>query len=271
MPRWECAIRAVTPRAARCPKKLVTDNNTGLIWQMSLPVTYAGCTGGSPAGSKCTWQEAIDYCANLSYGTYDDGDCRSRKELATLPDYDRSGPAIDTGIFPGTQSDYYWSSSSYVNITDQAWHVYFTNGYVNSSNKDRRESRPVCESAVLPASAFTEASVSGKVLVTDTTTGLVWTKEKRRSGVELAGCPQLLRNPGYGGDADWRLPNIEELKTLIGGHRVQPGKLIPRNYIQFLLVILVRVDSAVNAWSVVFYSGNVYYSDKNRPQTTPFV
>ncbi|RXM22195.1 DUF1566 domain-containing protein, partial [Citrobacter sp. AAK_AS5] len=77
----QCEARDYTVSGA-ANNDVVTDNNTGLIWQRTLPATYAGCTGES--GTKCTWQEAIDYCADLSYGGSDDWRLPSRKELATL-------------------------------------------------------------------------------------------------------------------------------------------------------------------------------------------
>ena len=117
------------------PEEIVTDDNTGLEWQRTTPATYSGCTGGDPVGSTCQWQEAIDYCDGLTYGGYSDWRLPTRKELATLPDYGRYNPAIDPDVFPGTKSNYYWSSSSYVNDTSSAWDVDFANGNVFNYNE----------------------------------------------------------------------------------------------------------------------------------------
>jgi len=112
-----------------------------------------------------------------------------------------------------------------------------TNGYVNSSNKTDANRARCVRGAVLPASAFTEASVSGKVLVqTDTTTGPCMDEGKERSGVELAGCPQLLRNPGLRRDATGGFPTLEELKTLIGDTGYNPAAHSPELH-PILLVI----------------------------------
>ncbi|MCX5902717.1 MAG: DUF1566 domain-containing protein, partial [Proteobacteria bacterium] len=44
--------------------------------------------------------------------------------------YSRYTPAIDTNIFPDTVVSYYWSSTTYVNDTNYAWHVLFDYGYM---------------------------------------------------------------------------------------------------------------------------------------------
>jgi hypothetical protein len=129
-----CIPRSYTVSGTE-PEEIVTDDNTGLEWQRTTPATYSGCTGGDPVGSTCQWQEAIDYCDGLTYGGYSDWRLPTRKELATLPDYGRYNPAIDPDVFPGTKSSYYWSSSSYVNSTNNAWDVHFDNGNVYNHNK----------------------------------------------------------------------------------------------------------------------------------------
>jgi hypothetical protein len=105
------------------PEEIVTDNNTGLQWQRTLP------------GSTYTWQNAINYCSNLTYGGHSDWRLPSVEELETLVDYGRYNPAIDTDAFPGTPSSRFWSSSSYVDDPNGAWHVDFGNGYVDNYNK----------------------------------------------------------------------------------------------------------------------------------------
>lgn len=67
------------------------------------------------------------------------------KELMTLIDHERSEPAIDTDLFPGTKSDRYWSSSRVVGDDDYAWYVYFDYGSVSGGHRRGYEGfvRPV--------------------------------------------------------------------------------------------------------------------------------
>ena len=104
---------------------VVKDNVTGLEWQKATaPGTY-------------TWQQAIDYCNNLSLGGKDDWRLPTIKELTTLVDSSipYPGPTINTTFFPGTVASHYWSSTTFASNTSFAWYVLFGYGYVNGGNK----------------------------------------------------------------------------------------------------------------------------------------
>ncbi len=129
--------------------EVVVDSLTGLMWQRWLPETYDGCTGGDPAGSRCEWQDAIDYCATLNassgYAGHTDWRLPNPHELRSIVDYSRSNPSIDTTAFPGTPSSYFWSSSSLADGTNDAWRVHFNYGSVNYRYKTSNcNARCVC-------------------------------------------------------------------------------------------------------------------------------
>ncbi len=71
-----------------------------------------------------TWNDAVDYCANLNEDGYSDWRLPNIDELKTLMGNAQSKLG-DTG--------YFWSSS--VRSDDNAWHVYFYYGVVSSDNK----------------------------------------------------------------------------------------------------------------------------------------
>jgi Protein of unknown function (DUF1566) len=48
-------------------------------------------------------------------------------ELQTLVD-ETTNPALDTAAFPGTPSEYFWSSSPVIDDAARAWTAFFTNG-----------------------------------------------------------------------------------------------------------------------------------------------
>jgi hypothetical protein len=115
-------------------RNFVSGGSTGLIWQR--------CSAGQNDDASCsgtaqtyTWDGANSYCNTFSL---------ARKiwrlpmvnDLADLVDYGKSSsPAIDTSTFPNTQSNFYWSSSTYAQSTSYAWGVSFYSGYVYSYNK----------------------------------------------------------------------------------------------------------------------------------------
>ena len=104
---------------------VVKDNVTGLEWQQAT------------ASGTYTWQQAIDYCNNLSLGGKDDWRLPTIKELTTLVDSSipYPGPTINATFFPGTVASSYWSSTTYAYYTYGAWGVLFLYGYVDANGK----------------------------------------------------------------------------------------------------------------------------------------
>jgi hypothetical protein len=113
----------------------VTDNLTGLIW-----LKDAGCPG------KTLWFGALAAVDRLQDGVcgLTDGSVAgawrlpNRNELLSLL-YKGSGLETGTGhpfIAPEDPSDYYWSSTTYPNITVQAWTVrIFEDGFEDRGHK----------------------------------------------------------------------------------------------------------------------------------------
>ncbi len=85
----------------------VSDYRTGLTWQKS--------EGGAHA-----WESALTYCNELSpAGTWR---LPNVKELESITDDTKFNPALDTAYFTNAGSSY-WSSTTYLEFTDQAWYV----------------------------------------------------------------------------------------------------------------------------------------------------
>jgi len=69
--------------------EIITDTKTGLMWQKeTAPRTY-------------TWQEAVEYCKNLTLAGYDDWRLPTIEELFSIVDYERFRPAIDPVLCAG--------------------------------------------------------------------------------------------------------------------------------------------------------------------------
>jgi len=225
---------------------IVTDNNTGLIWQRSLSTSTYNI-----------WQQAITYCAGLNYAGQTDWRLPTRKELTTLPDYGKSNPAIDASIFPDTQSkvSYYWTSSSNLHNTDYVWYVYFGYGSTAYNSKVGNGYARCVRGSALPASSFTESTVNGKVIVTDTVTGIIWQKEYSDT-LTWVNALNYCENLTYAGYTDWRLPNIEELETLIDD-LYDPASSFPGISSNTFWASSSSVYDTGNAWFVAFDLGNV--------------
>ena len=82
---------------------------------------------GKTADKQMNWQEAMDYCNKLGKGWR----LPTIEELASCIDYSKYNPASKMNF----KSDYYWSSTTDVYSTGNAWLVGFSVGYVGSFNK----------------------------------------------------------------------------------------------------------------------------------------
>ena len=111
----------------------VTDNLTGLIW-----LKNANCFGTR------IWATALNDANTLNSGEcgLTDGSAEGNwrlpniKELQSLVDFGRSGPALPSGHpFSGVLSSYYWSSSSGADGTSNAWYLNLSIGYVYNDDK----------------------------------------------------------------------------------------------------------------------------------------
>ena len=108
----------------------VSDLNTGLMWQQI------------PVPDEFTWQEAANYCENLSLAGYDDWRIPSLKELFSISDFSAGWPYLDTAYFALagnviSKDEQYWSSNKYVGVTaeggnDAAFGVNHVTGHIKA-------------------------------------------------------------------------------------------------------------------------------------------
>nr|WP_167883175.1 DUF1566 domain-containing protein [Leptospira adleri] len=114
----------------------ITDIGNALIWQKcTSDLSGSNClTGGT---TQRNWANALAYCNGLSL-TGRVWRLPSITELSSILDYSQvASPIIHPTYFPGTVSQYYWSSSTfrYNNGSIDAWTVNFSSGYKASNSK----------------------------------------------------------------------------------------------------------------------------------------
>jgi hypothetical protein len=131
-------VASPTPRFTDNGNGTVTDNLTGLVWMKN-----ASNVGAVGFGLK-TWADALTAANSLKSGDAGlsdgskEGDWRlpNVRELQSLIDYGHLDPAIPAvHPFTGVQSWYYWSSTTYVDGTLNAWDVGFNDGGVFRNSK----------------------------------------------------------------------------------------------------------------------------------------
>lgn len=226
-------------------QKVVLDNNTGLMWQQTLPT------------EKYTWENAGPYCTSLTYAGYSDWRLPTPQELLT------TSSAIETTYFPKPANGSYnlWSSSTMVWRKDIAWIMVSTIG--NMFGKDKTESHYVrcVRGTTLPSSSFNSSTVNGDVIVTDTATGLVWQKsyvEDKTWQEALSYCESLT----YAGYSDWRLPDKNELTSLVNYKKYYPASNFPDMPSNTFWSSSTEVYGTDVAWYVEFFNGRVYCPSK---------
>jgi len=222
---------------------LVRDAATGLIWPRSA----------NPLGYPLPWAEALAAVSGLNRaGFLGHADWRmpNRRELRSLIDHGRKQPALPAGHpFREVFSGWVWTSTTKAGQENYAWNVHFEGGRMFYSRKDDdRLLWPVCgESLLLPqtgqrecfdaggrASACPGTGQDGELRagapwpeprfevreqgVLDLLTGLCWMDPARLA----AGVSTWRQAQDALGDG-WRLPDINELESLVDAARANPA------------------------------------------------
>jgi hypothetical protein len=185
--------------------KIVVDNNTGLEWQQS------------PGEGSYNWQEAQDYCRESTYAGFSDWRLPTPHEILTIADNGKSNPAIDTTIFknmPTEVTGSFWTSKAYQDGTfPRRFDSY--DGCVAFSDKADLYYAICVRGDELPSGGFVVSGSSDEPVVTDVTTGLVWQKIVPKTQYTWLEAFSHCENLTYAGSSNWRLPNKNELASLV--------------------------------------------------------
>ena len=240
------------------------DTITGLRWQRTLPEKYPSCTGGDEAGEKCSWQEAVDYCDSLSYDGFDDWRLPEVNELGTLVNYGSHDPAVDSEAFPETSPSPFWTSTVFAGDANSSWSIDFSDGNLRQgySKSEFYSVRCVRGNEYQHNDVYTVSGVAGTEVVAASETGVMWTKEVV-SGKTWSQALPYCENLNYGGFRDWRLPNINELKTLIDTSTYDPASVIPDTVMGLFWSSTTDYSYHNFACAVNFYFGNGITFRKN--------
>ena len=209
------------------------DTSTGLVWK-TCQEGKSGPTCGSNAGTSRTWDTATSDCEALNelnsgngYAGIKTWRLANLEELATLRDYGvGTAPFINATAFPATVAYLFWSSNTFVPSTANAYYFNYGTGAAVRSTLDKTNTNSSARCVSGPAKEYSNNFTdNGDETVTDNATGLIWHKcIMGRSGTDCSGGTTT----GYTwadaitqcnaftlGGKTWRLPNINELETLI--------------------------------------------------------
>ncbi|MBO4441062.1 DUF1566 domain-containing protein [bacterium] len=235
----------------------VIDNNTGLVWEQS------------PSSDTYTRANANNHCAELnssSYGGINTWRVPNPLELLTIVDNSTYNPATNSNFtnMPTSSSVYFWTSAEYKVNTTSAFAFYPNNGQGVAEPKTETFN-VLCVSGdeMQPATSadFTSQTISGSVVVTDSKTGLMWQKEYESKTWQEA--LDYCKNLEYAGYSDWRLPNKNELASLVNYEKSgSPYSYFPDMPSNYFWSSSTMSNSSSKAWIGSFNYGYVNSTSK---------
>ena len=196
----------------------ILNRNTGLEWTWRSP-------------QNMPWKEAVDYCENLTYAGKSDWRLPAMLEIFSI--YDDDTPPLNMSIltflyFYGMPYPGIWSSDTYSHNTDQAWGGFctITTSFVYSYDKTKSLGVFCVRGNESAAPLFEEKTLGGDKVVTDSATGFMWNKDYVFKG-EWKQALNYCENLVYAGYSDWRLPNKNEILSLIDYGKYNPASDFP--------------------------------------------
>lgn len=240
-------------------KNVVEDLNTKLMWQQEIPE------------GLYLWEDASKYCEDLNYAGFDDWRLPRPEELLSIVDSGRIDPALDTDLFTkmisvNPENDFddhnnFWSSKNlfpdlpnrvpcFLNISDGSMNCAYA--FTDTSYS----SRTVCvrgDEFANKAELSEETAENGDLVLKDSSTGLMWQGEPDySSSLDWLGLFSHCENLDYAGYTDWRVPNKNELASLLNFDKTtDPFSDFP------------GIDSQICSSTALKYKDpNDYYADK---------
>lgn len=229
---------------------IVTDLNTGLYWQQTIQEkTY-------------TWDDAKKYCDELDYADYTDWRLPTPKEFLIIVDNSKYNPAVDTAYFTKMPNDaYFWTSEEYNNSdsgtqTPSAYYFDSHFGYISSNEKTSAANVMCIRGNELLKSIFEIEKIDDDEIVSDSATGLIWQKSYA-SDKNWQDALSYCENLEYAGYTDWRLPNKNDLVSIVKYGKYNPASDFPDMPSSYFWSSSTIAEINDYAWSVEFYSGFV--------------
>jgi len=232
---------------------VVIDLNTGLRWEQSY------------SSEQYNWGNAANHCKDLNemndfsgYAGYKDWRVPTVQELFTIVDSGRANPAFDGTVFTNMNELYgngsvLWTSQD---MNDGAGYYFTPNDGGNwYAAKEDDDVNVVCVSGgKMPGASF---DVQENVVV-DETTGLMWQRGyvSDKTWVQALEYCKKLGEDKYAGFDDWRLPNKNELASLLNlDKNTAPYSAFPDMPDKSFWSSSTFADNPDNAWFADFSLG----------------
>jgi len=241
---------------------MVRDNVTGLIWEVKTD------DGSIHDGADTySWQDAQDVFISAlnttGFGGYSDWRLPSIKELTSIVNRGLFSPAINSDYFPSTMPSNYWSSTVYASNSIFAWQEDFENG--NAGNDNKSTSYYVRAVRGEQPASLGSLTTNTDSTVTDTSAGLMW-QQKTPGPMNWEGGLSYCEALTLGGYTDWRLPNINELQSIVDYSKNNPATdtdAFPGTFSSKYWTSTSVASETSMGWQVFFYDGDVITNTKS--------
>ena len=196
--------------------EFVLDENTGLKW---ILFDYSEAHGDHAQGEE--------KCASLTYGGHE-WRLPTAKEILSVADHDRFASATNEFYFSKFGIEKFWTSTPSVSETGNYWIFKPDYGLLDVYDKNFSFYSFACVSGEEygKPGEYEVKTIGGREVVFDPSTNLLWQKGSVPANSwkdALAYCQNL----EYAGYSDWRLPNKNELVTLVDYSKADPASSFP--------------------------------------------
>ncbi len=256
----------------------VLDTMTLLEWQGCVSgLEGEACQIGHP--QRRPWLDAFNYCEALELGGHEDWGLPEIEELSHLLDAGEVGPSIDPVVFPETPAHSHVSSTISAHDPDNAWHANFSAGTLFTSGiGDFNHDVRCVRGPAMPTPSLHRSGPSDQwPVVRDAETGLMWqgcnagragtvceegTTVSKTWKEALAYCESL----EWGEYEDWRLPNKNELQSILDYHSHPPLNVsaFPQTSTSLHWTSSTHAGDPTKAWNVNFSRGR--FMDRSKSQ-----
>ena len=196
----------------------IQDQNKVFSWYDSNPSTNQGFSG-TDQGYNSDTEDYIQHLNENNLGGFSDWRIPSINELASLMDYENMSIHLD--FFPFVIADKFWSSTTVNQTIDRAWSFDFKTGKaIPFFDKSEKLHVLAVRGGNISRDHFI---INGDGTVTDIHTGLMWQIQNINRTSRWENAVELCSTLSSSGYSDWRLPNKEELRSIVNYFQYGPA------------------------------------------------